>query len=73
MTKKRPYLQNRNRLKDFKIKLRLPKGKCVRGRINPEFEMDIHTHYRTERRRKDLLYSTGKSAQCLDNLHEKRI
>ena len=58
------YLQNRNRLTDIKNKLTVTKGEMWRGGINQELGMNIHTLlYIRQITNKDLLHSTGNSAQ----------
>ena len=58
-------LQNRNRLTDLeKWNLSLPEGKMREGIVR-EFGMDTYTLlYLKWITNKDLLYSTGNSAQC---------
>ena len=63
---KKKNSQNRNRLKDFKIKFIVAKGEIVRGRINWEVGIGVHTLLYTKSMGiKDLLYSTGKSTSVL--------
>ena len=58
------YLQNRNRLTDLESKLMVTRGEGCRGGIDWEFGIDmyklLYLKYITN---KDLLYSTGNSAQ----------
>ena len=57
-------LQNRNTLTDFKDKLMGTKGERWENGINKEFGINIYTLlYIKQIINKDLLYSTGNSAQ----------
>ena len=58
-------LQSRNRLTDFENKLMVAGGKDSGEGIVREFGMDMYTAlYLKWITNKDLLYSTGNSAQC---------
>ena len=60
----RTYSQNRNSLKDFKIKLMVTKGEKLGGGTKWEVGTDIYMLLYVEGiSNKDLLYSTGKSTQ----------
>ena len=59
------YLQNRNRLKDLKNELMVTRGEGWREGIVREFGIDMYTLLYLKRiTNKNLLYSTGNSAQC---------
>ena len=58
------YSQNRNRLKDFEIKLMVTKEETLGGGINCKVRIGIYTLLYTKSKSiKDLLYNTGKSMQ----------
>lgn len=72
---KRTYLRNRNRLKDFKIKLMVvTEGETYGGGINEEFGINISTLlYIKPITNKDLLYWRGNCSLFCNNLYGKRI
>ena len=58
------YLQNRNRLTDLENELMVTRGEGSGGGVDWEFGIDMYTLlYLKEITNKDLLYSTGNSAQ----------
>ena len=58
------YLQNRNGLTDLENELMVTRWGRVEGRIVKEFGIDMYTLLYLKRiTNKDLLYSTGNSAQ----------